>query len=93
MVSSEAAGETKDEDALIKELEELCTSNLLSIKTLREKTNNISPTAVDAIANSDYLLHEICKNDNISKSIVEHILRLCPKAVSKPVRDGQESSR
>ena len=92
MVSSDAAGDT-NEDTLIKQLEDLCTSNLLSIKTLRDKTNNISPTTVDAIANSDYLLHAICKNDNISKSIVEHMLRLCPTAVSKPIRDGQESSR
>ena len=89
MVSSDATGDIKDEDTLIKQLEELCTSNLLSIKTLREKTNNISPTAADAIANSDYLLHAICKNTNLSKSIVEHMLRLCPTAVSKPIRDGQ----
>jgi len=88
MISSEAAGDTQ-EDALIKQLEDLCTSNLLSIKTLREKTNNISTTTIDTIANSDYLLHAICKNDNISKSIVEHMLRLCPTAVSKPIRDGQ----
>ena len=92
MVSSDAAGDT-NEDTLIKELEDLCTSNLLSIKTLRDKTNNIPTTTVDAIANSDYLLHAVCKNDNISKSIVEHMLRLCPTAVSKPIRDGQESSR
>ena len=93
MVSSDAAEDTKDEDTIIKQLEELCTSNLLSIKTLREKTNNIPTTVIDTIANSDYLLHSICKNDNISKSIVEHMLRLCPTAVSKPIRDGQESSR
>ena len=93
MVSSNATGDAKDEDTLIKQLEILCTSNLLSIKTLREKTNHISPTTVDVLANSDYLLHSICKNDNISKSIVEHMLRLCPMAVSKPIRDGQESSR
>ena len=90
MVSSEAdPGDIKDEDTLIKQLEDLCTSNLLSIKTLCDKTNNISPTTVDAIAHSDYLLHAICKNDNISKSIVEHMLRLCPMAVSKSIRDGQ----
>ena len=89
MISSEAAGDTKYEDTLIKELEELCTSNLLSIKTLREKTNNIPQSTVDAIANSDYLLHAICKNDNISKSIVEHMLRLCPTGVNKPIRDGE----
>ena len=89
MVSSDTAGDTQDEETLIKQLEELCTSNLLSIKTLRDKTNNIPQTTIDAIANSDYLLHAICKNDNISKSIVEHMLRLCPMAVSKPIRDGQ----
>jgi len=90
VVSTDAAGNTHDKDTFIKQLEELCTSNLLSIRTLREKTNNISPTtALDAIANSDYLLHSICKNDNISKSIVEHMLRLCPTGVSKPIRDGQ----
>jgi len=73
MVSSEEAADTQDEDTLIKQFEDLCTSNLLSIKTLRDKTNNISPTTLESIANSDYLLHAVCKNDNISKSIVEHM--------------------
>jgi len=89
MVSSEAARDTQDEDTLIKQLEKLCTSNLLSIKTLRDKTSNISPTKIDAIANSDYILHAVCRNDNISKSIVEHMLRLCPMAVSKPIRNDE----
>lgn len=68
----------------MQELEELCSSNSLSIKTLRHLTNTIPHDII--VKSDDILLHAVCENTNISKAIVEHLLRVCPSSVSKPKR-------
>ena len=68
----------------MQELEKLCSSNSLSIKALRHLTNTIPQDII--VKSDDVLLHAVCENTNISKAIVEHILRVCPSCVSKPKR-------
>ena len=68
----------------MQELEKLCSSNSLSIKALRHLTNTIPHDII--VKSDDVLLHAVCENTNISKAIVEHLLRVCPSCVSKPKR-------
>lgn len=69
----------------VKELEELCSSSFLSLKSLREKTKDIPQDAV-AVVTSDFL-HYVCENENVTKGIIEHFIRSYPEAAGRK-REG-----
>lgn len=64
---------------LVRELEEYCKSDDLSIRTLRSRTGLIP---AEAVADSDLLYHA-CANKRVNRAIVEHLLWVYPDLARK----------
>ena len=60
------------ERELVRDLEDLCMSDLLSLSSLKEKTKFITQGSFDN--KSSLCLHYVCGNKNVTIEIVEHLL-------------------
>ena len=67
------------QELAVREFEEYCKSDELSIATLREKTRRIPPFA---LSESDAFIFA-CENGRVTRAVVEHFLRVYPDLVGQ----------
>jgi len=72
--------EARSVEALVKQLEDFCGSDELSIDALRYQVGLIPPNAT-AVQNSSFL-HEACRNEKVTLPIIEFLLDAFPGAAS-----------